>query len=187
MESDETLYRSYLSGNDDALRILLERYRDRLTFFLLGFVGNVEDAEDIMIDTFAVLLSKDKTFAGRSTFKTWLFAIGRNQAKMFLRKKHTVFVSFEESKAEIFSEAADLHILQEENSRRLLEYLDRLKPEYREALMLSYFEDMTREQISAVMKISKHQASDLLYRGKLALKALLEREEISYAEFGYAD
>ena len=57
-----------------------------------------------------------------------------------------------------------------------------LKPEYSQALYLIYFENMTNEEASQVMKKSKRQFENLLYRGKQALKEALRKENISYEE-----
>ena len=43
-----------------------------------------------------------------------------------------------------------------------------------EALYLMYFEDLSYEEIARVMKVSKKQVDNLLYRGKKQLRAILE-------------
>ena len=87
-EQDEVIYARYLSERREAdLRELLERHRESLTLFLFGFVGNMEDAEDLMMDAFAVVVTGTTRFRGQSTFKTWLFAIGRNLAMKHLRRQ----------------------------------------------------------------------------------------------------
>ena len=113
METDEMLYRSYLNGEDEALRVLIEKYSEKLTLFIYGMVGNMHDAEEHMMDSFAILISKNKPFLGRSTFKTWLFAIGRNQARMFLRKRKISAINFD--KADFPQDfTPDLYILKNE-------------------------------------------------------------------------
>ena len=72
-EKDELIYRRFLtSGKENDLRILLERHREGLVLFLMGYVGNEEDAEELMMDAFAVVASRTSTFSGKSSFKTWL-------------------------------------------------------------------------------------------------------------------
>ena len=176
------LYHRYLDGEDDALRELLERHREGLFLFLLGMVGNREAAEDLMMDSFAALLAKDKPFFGRSSFKTWLFAIARHRAASFLRGKHDATVPMNENL--MGDDGADLPLLQAEQSRVLFSSMARLKPEYRQALHLSYFEGMSAEEMAAVMKISRRKVSDLLYRGKQALKRELEQEGYADAQLG---
>lgn len=58
MPLDETLYRAYLSGDDDGLTALMERYGNKLTFYLDGYLHDIHEAEDLMIEAFAYLIAK---------------------------------------------------------------------------------------------------------------------------------
>ena len=99
-ETDETLYARYLrEGDNEDLRILLERHRERLTLFLYGYVRNMEDAEELMLDAFAAAASGTTRFSGRSSFKTWLFSIGRHLALRRLRRRAPRTETFDEQLA----------------------------------------------------------------------------------------
>ena len=90
METDEEVYLRYMTTDDDAdLEALLLRHREGLLLFLLGFVLNAEDAEELLMDTFANLaVDKPHFDSDRSgSFKSWLYAIGRNNALMHIRKR----------------------------------------------------------------------------------------------------
>ncbi len=51
-EKDEVLYNRFLANRHEAdFRVLLERDRESLTLFLYGYVHNMEDAEEVMLDT----------------------------------------------------------------------------------------------------------------------------------------
>lgn len=76
-ETDEMLYRRFLDGDKDALDELLERYAGGLMLFLRGYVDCMEDAEDLMMDSFVAIATKKSWNLKGSSFKTWLFAIGR--------------------------------------------------------------------------------------------------------------
>ena len=178
LEQDEVLYFRYLGGEDDALRKLLERHRESLTLFLYGIVGSMEDAEDLMMDAFAALLAKDKIFAGKSSFKTWLFAIGRHKAVSLLRKKHLGLAAVTEPMV-----PPDLSILRKERHGQLYQAMYGLKTEYRQALYLAYFEGMTPAETAHVMGKTARQITFLIYRGKQALKTALEKEGFEYAEY----
>lgn len=180
--SDESLYFRYLDGQEDALRLLLERRRESLVLFLFAMVGNMEDAEDLMMDAFAVLLSKKRKFEGRSSFKTWLFAIGRNLARSHLRKKHLPMISPEELETLLSQESAELSLLRAERQRQLYAALYRLKAEYRDALFMTCFEGLSHQETGRVMGKTEKQVTDLVYRGKAALKTELEKEGFAYAD-----
>lgn len=173
-ETDEILYSRFLrEGQEKDLRVLLERHREGLTLFLYGYVHSMEDAEELMLDAFAAAAAGTTRFSGKSSFKTWLFAIGRNLAMNHLRRRKVTFTPLEESLAGDGG-AADLEILQKERNRQLYEGLEQLPPDYRQVLYLLYFEDMSHEDAGKVMKKNRKQVYNLAARGKKALKDILE-------------
>ncbi len=182
MKSDEALYYEYLDGNDDALGQLLTRYEESLTLFLYSFVRNIDDAEDLALDAFAVLAASDKKFRGLSTFKTWLFAIGRNQARQYMRKARRQFQFNDNGDEIIDGETPELPLLQEEKNRQLYLAMEKLNEDYRRVLILKYFQDMGCGEMAQVLNKSEKQVSDLLYRGKQALKKELESGGFEYDE-----
>lgn len=184
-ETDEQLYlRFFTDGDENAFRILLERYEDSLTFFILGLVKSMEDAEELMMDSFAVIASGTAKYQYQegSSFKTWLFAVGRNHARMFLRKKRFSFVSLDEN-TDLSTDSPETELLAEGSNRQLYEGLSRIKADYRQVLHLTYFEDMKPEEVAQVMKKSIKQVYNLLSRGKKALREELERMGYSYAQY----
>ena len=181
-ESDELIYSRYLAEhNDDDFRILLERHKESLMLFLYSFVHNMEDAEELMLDAYAEAAAGANYF-GKSSFKTWLFSIGKNMALMRLRKQRfTAGDSVE--KTEETTDPPELNILREERNRQLYEALRQLKEEYRQILILLYFEDMSHEEAGRIMGKSRKQIYNLAERGRAALREQLERMGFDYAQY----
>ena len=75
----------------------------------------------------------------------------------------------------IASEDLEFDILKNERNRQLYSALEKLKPQYREILILVYFEDMTHEEAGRVMHKNRKQIYNLVQRGQKALKDQLER------------
>ena len=71
MTTDETLYRRYLEGDESGLAGLMERYGNSLTFYITGYLHDVNDAEDLMIEAFAYLTIK-KPRIREGCFKAYL-------------------------------------------------------------------------------------------------------------------
>lgn len=178
-ESDEILYRSYLSvGSEDALRELLLRYREGLTLFLYGYLHNMDDAEELMLDAFAVAAARTSGWLGRSSFRTWLFGIGRHLALRELRRRRLP----EPGEQPGPGESPELELMRSERNRQLYAALERLNPEYRQVLYLLYFEEMSAEDAAQVMRKSRKQIYNLTERGKKALRAELERTGFDYVQ-----
>lgn len=181
-EADETIFRHYLAtGSEDDLRELLVRYREGLTLFAYEIVHNLEDAEEIMLDSLAVVASGTARFDGRSSFRTWLFAIARRQAASRLRRRHIQEVPFEDCMDETTS-PVDARLMREERHQRLFQALDQLSPDYREALYLLYFEEMSNEEVARVMHKSPKQIYNLVHRGRQALKDVCTRMGMTDAD-----
>lgn len=177
-ETDEQLYNSFLQNkNNEDLRELLERHRNNLTLFLFGIVHDMEDAEELMLDSFAVLVSGSPGFLGKSSFKTWLFSVGRNLALKHLRKKRPMVPLQDAGEGNQLSinEVPESGLIKNETYMQLYAAMERLNPDYREILQLIYFEEMSLDEAAAVMKKTKKQVYNLSTRSRQALKDELER------------
>ena len=84
--TDELLYRRYLSGDEDALGALMERYGTKLTLYLDGYLCDLHEAEDLMIEAFAYLIAK-KPHIRDGGFRAYLYQSARHMALRLLHKK----------------------------------------------------------------------------------------------------
>lgn len=136
-----------------------------------------------MQDTFIKLATKKPVFRGKSSFKTWLYAIGRNIAKNHIRSlvRHNDILLEE---CENITDELDLerNYLVEEQKIMLHHTIRRLKQDYQQVLYLTYFENFSNAETAEIMKKSKRQIENLLYNAKKSLKAELEKEGFRYEE-----
>ena len=79
MTCDESLYRQYLSGDDEGLNALMKKYGDPLTLYIDGYLHDVHEAEELMLDVFAYLFTK-KPKIRDGGFKAYLYKAARNMA-----------------------------------------------------------------------------------------------------------
>ena len=182
---DDQLYQEYLAGDPRAGDALMLRYGDALTAYLDAFLHNAQDAEDLMLDCFAVILiNKPKIAEGH--FRAYLFKTARNKANHLwkLRFKRQEF-SLDETLSETLPAREDSpedDLLKNERSVILERCLNRIAPQYREALWLFYFMDMSYAQAAKVMNCSTKRIEDLLRNGKARLRLELEKEGITHAD-----
>ncbi|MDY3691320.1 MAG: sigma-70 family RNA polymerase sigma factor [Dysosmobacter sp.] len=183
MISDETAYRRYLDGEEKAADLLVEKYGDPLTLYINGYLKDIHEAEDLMIEAFSQIFAKERPITGAGAFKAYLYKTARNLALRHRKKHRLSFLRFEELDFEPQSDvSADAELSRSERSRQLYDALGKLKEEYREALYLVYFEDMSYRNAATVMNKSEGQITKLVYRGKQSLKATLEQEGFTYAD-----
>ena len=175
-------YRRYLDGDDGGIARLIRIYNDGLVLYLNGIVGDMGAAEELVEDAFVKLAVKKPRFNGKSSFKTWLYAIARNLALDWIRKNgRKAHAELTEDMAEV-RDGPELSYIKEERNKTLKRAMNRLNPDYGSVLYLSYFEGFTNEEIKTVMNKSGRQVENLLYRAKQALKAQLEKEGFVYEE-----
>lgn len=180
MDIGESSYRRYLSGDDNGLVEIIRDYKDGLIFFLNGFTRDINAAEELCEDTFVKIAVKKPQFDGRSSFKTFLYKIARNIALDYI-KTHKQHISIDDI-GEISSDERSLEIsyIREEQKITLHRAMEKLKPEYRQVLWLTYFDDLSNKEAAAVMRKSVHGIETLVYRARKALKIQLEKEGFEY-------
>ena len=180
MDNGASSYRRFLAGDDEGLAEIIRTYRDGLIFYLNGFVNDIHTAEDLAEDVFVKLAVKKPAFREKSSFRTWLYAIGRNEAYTYLRRHKVTYVPLEEIPAQAaVCDAPETGYFGDEKRRALHKCLSGLKSEYHQVLWLYYFEELPVKEIAAVMKKSAHSVETLLYRARKAVKSALEAEGIT--------
>ena len=182
MDNGASSYRRYLDGDDIGLTEIIREYKDGLTLYINSYVDNIFTAEDLMEDTFLKLATKKPRFSGKSSFKTWLYAIARNIALDYLRKNNKVASTPIDDLNNYIAEEMNVEreYLIKEQKIILHRIMRELKAEYFQVLYLVYFEDFTNEEIAKIMKKNKRQIENLIYRAKSTLKSELEKEGFEY-------
>ena len=182
MDNGASSYHRFLEGDENALEEIVSQYRPGLQNYINSIVNNFSVAEDLTEETFVKLLIKKPRNKKVASFKTWLYTIGRNVAIDWMRKNpqgRNIPID------EIFNlEIEEAQFIQsyikDEEKRFVHDALDSINPDYKNVLILFYFEDFGIEEISKILKKTKKNTSVLLHRAKKALKAQLEKEDFIY-------
>ncbi len=184
MDNGAGSYHRFLEGDEQGIVEIIINYRDGLILYLNGIVLNIHIAEELAEETFAKLIVNKPKFKGKSTFKTWLYSIGRNVAKSFLKHKARYpSVSIEDYEGlSDEQESLEKQYIRQERKLILHRALSKLNSEYRQILYLKFFEDMDNSEISIIMKKNARQISNSIYKAKQSLKAELEKEGFDYEE-----
>ena len=182
MDIGASSYLRYLNGDDTGLTEIIRQYKDGLTLYINSYVNNIFTAEDLMEDTFFKLAAKKPRFSGKSSFKTWLYAIARNIALDYIRKNSKISDTSIDDLSNYIAEESTIEreYLIKEQEILLHRTMRKLKSEYFQVLYLVYFEGFTNEEIARIMKKNKRQVENLIYRAKGTLKSELEKEGFEY-------
>jgi RNA polymerase sigma-70 factor (ECF subfamily) len=181
---DHRLIAECLRGRTAAFTELVRRYQDRLFNTVYRLVDNVEDAQDVVQETFLNAYQSLDSFKGDSLFFTWLYRIAVNTA-ISHKRKHRVALSIDGGRngegthepldASEFSQPG--HALEQaEQERKIQDALNRLSPEHRAVLILK---DMDGQKYAAMAKILQVPIGTIrsrLSRARMELRDLLEQD-----------
>ena len=184
MDHGARSYRRFLDGDDNGIIEIIRDYKDGLTLFLNRYVDNIHVAEDLTEDTFFKLVSRKPRYTEKSSFKTWLYTIGRNVALSHLRRHSRISQISDEELALIQSDEESLEqsYLREERKILVHRSLSKLKPDYSLVLYLKFFEEQSNEDIGRILHKSRRQVENLVYQAKKSLKSQLEQEGYTYED-----
>jgi RNA polymerase sigma-70 factor (ECF subfamily) len=167
------------------LHDLVEQYQFRLVRYLIYLLGRRDLVDDLVQETWLRVLERGRSYDGRSRFEPWLFTIARNLTIDHLRKRsifsldssddpeqdreHPSLASSDPSPFELAARTEEAH--------RIAHTLDSLEPIYREALVLRFQEELSLQEMSAVMGVPLTTVSSRIYRGLAILRAQMEGDE----------
>jgi RNA polymerase sigma-70 factor (ECF subfamily) len=178
MDNGASSYRRFLDGDERAFGELMKELFRGLVFFINGFVHDPHTAEDIAIDVFSDLIVHKHRYNFKVSLKTYLYMVGRSRALDYL--KHRKIIEFVELSQvqEMADESAVLEetVLADQRKRIINAALSKLPEEMGVAIHLIYFADMTYEEAAKVMKKSRKQVDNLLYRAKKELRIILGKD-----------
>ncbi len=178
MDNGASSYRRFLDGDKNAFGEIVDELMYGLIYFINSYVHDFHTAEDIAMDVLADLIANRHRYNFKVKLKTYLYMVARSRALDCLkhRKVYKQTELSEEIEASDDISQLEKAVLTSERRRALSLAMSQLPQDMREALHLVYFEEMSYDEASKVMKKSKKQLDNLLYRGKKELFVLLGEE-----------
>jgi RNA polymerase sigma-70 factor (ECF subfamily) len=155
----------------------LERLHHASFGWALGCCGrNRDEAEEVLQSVYLKVLDGKAKFGGRSSLKTWLFAVIRRTAMAHRRARWIRSLAMLRLPRREDGNDTEREWERSEEASRLVAALKRLARRQREVLELVFYHDMTIEEAGATLGISLGSARVHYARGKKRLEALLAHE-----------
>lgn len=165
--TDAELLDRYATGEEDAFREIVNRYKNGIYGFLRHFINRQDLVEDIFQETFLQLFTSRESFDTTRPLRPWLFTIAANKAKDALRKwQRTAAIpigtmadsedlSFEEVLNTLTSnETMPYEELQrDETALRVGKIIANMPENLREILHLAYFNRFSYKQMAEILSI----------------------------------
>lgn len=179
--SDEDIITRFQRGDMYAFDLIVKRYKDQLLNFAYRFLGDMEDSEDIVQETFLRVFRKKKLYKNIAKFSTWIYTITGNLAKTELRrrKRKKLFsisgVGYEEKDFEIpdIKHGPDDQAESVVKDEIIQKAIDSLSGKFKEVIILRDIQELSYEEISKIAKIPLGTVKSRVNRGRLKLQEKL--------------
>ncbi len=170
-----------VDGDEQAYAKLLTRYKRPVYHMILKMVRNVDDTEDLTIESFAKAFKSLHRFKKDFTFSTWLFRIATNNTIDFIRKKRINTLSISNTYTDDDGQSVSIEV--EDSGRNPQEeaikgqkeeliqlFVNMLPPKYQKLVRLRYYNELSYEEIAkeleaplGTVKAQLHRARELMY------------------------
>ena len=173
--TDEKLIARFQDGDINAYNELVDRYKDRLLNFVFRYFNNREQAEDVVQDTLIKLYTHASYYKNIAKFSTWIYTIAKNNALTELRKnkrKRTDSLWTNEGKPieiEMKDESLERTVHNKIAVEELNKYLDEIPENFRIAVGLRDFLELTYDEISKILEIPIGTIKSRINRGRIQL------------------
>ena len=175
-------------GNEGAFRELIRRYERPVFSLIYRMVRDSAAAEDLAQDSFIKVLNHLDKYRPEFKFSSWLFKIANNVAIDALRKRQLDTISMDgsphaasasEIEASSFELADDAESPLDELAARELgtiieQAIAKLRPEYRNCIMLRHVEGRSYEEIAATLDLPLGTVKTYIHRARHQLREALE-------------
>ncbi len=170
-----------VDGDDKAYAKLLQRYKRPVYHMILKMVRNVDDAEDLTIESFAKAFKSLHRFKKDFTFSTWLFRIATNNTIDFIRKKKLNTLSIENTYTDDDGQSVSIDVedqnpnpqeeaIKGQKEELIQVFVNMLPSKYQKLVRLRYFNELSYEEIAVeldaplgTVKAQLHRARELMY------------------------
>jgi RNA polymerase sigma factor (sigma-70 family) len=170
-----------VEGDETSFAKLLQRYKRPVYHMILKMVRNVDDAEDLTIESFAKAFRSLHRFKKDFTFSTWLFRIATNNTIDYIRKKKLNTLSIDNTFTDDDGQSVSLDVEDEnldpqeeaikvQKAELIQIFVDKLPAKYQKLVRLRYFNELSYEEIAeeleaplGTVKAQLHRARELMF------------------------
>ncbi|WP_088102947.1 RNA polymerase sigma factor [Halalkalibacter urbisdiaboli] len=154
------------------------RYGDAIFKYILMMIQDYQQAEDLTQETFLKAYRFYDNFNHQSTRKTWLFSVARNSTIDYMRKRKPLqlikeFLLFSKKDDSPLPEDA---VVIKENVQELYEVLGKMKPKYKEVIILRKIKGFNIRETAEILNWSEGKVRTTLFRAMSELQTRMIKE-----------
>ena len=178
--ADAELVRQLQNGSEAGFRILVERYQSRIYRTVFSLLRHAEEAEDVAQEVFVEVYQTIGRFRGEAALSTWLYRLAtsralKNRRRAQAKKRFAYFTSLLGFDNGVLHEPPDhahpLALLEgQQQFQLLLAHLARLPEQQQVAFTLRHEQELSYEEIAAVLGTTVSAVESLLFRARQTLR-----------------
>ena len=180
--SDAEIIDSVRKGNRNDFSMLIDRYKNKAYSMVVRMLKNNMEAEEVLQDCFLKAYYGLNSFRQEAKFSTWFYRIVYNTALTRLAGKKRK-INAEMGSMDDYSDtlpADDYKVTEQMDTGEILSKLvQKLPANYAAAINMFYINDMSCEEIAAIMNISAGNVKVILHRSRNALKELIQKNNLA--------
>ncbi len=185
LTNDETLVKRFLEGDQEAFRMIILRYADRIVQLAYRYLGDYDEADDCAQEIFIRIHDRIGSFRYRSSFSTWLYRVSVNYCRDHLRSASHRRARSNQSwdnpgegrgLSAREDERPDRVFERNEEEQRVQAALEKVPSRERLCIILSDMEGKPTREISQITGLAEGTVKSTLYRARKRLRTLLEEE-----------
>ena len=174
--SDDVLISRMASGEQAALRALMDRHQVRISRFVRRFVSDRSLVEDLVCDTFFAAWQQAPHFENRSSVATWLMAIARYKALSARERQILPTEPLDDVLATTIVDTGlqpDCAVERDDWGRFLRQCLGSLPAEQAQLIELVYYRDKSIKEVALLMGIPENTVKSRMFLARKKLAAML--------------
>ena len=176
MKDQEKIIARARRGDADAFEQLVVAYREQVFRLALRMCGSEADADEVAQEAFLSAWKALPNFRGESQFSTWLYQLTTHAAiDLMRREKRQIAADITEVSAADPAPSPQQQAEQSEQREIVRDAILQLAPEQREVVVLRFMEELSYEEIGAVLKLPSGTVKSRLNRAKAQLKEILSK------------
>lgn len=177
MKDQENIIARARRGDADAFEQLVVAYRDQVFRLALRMCGNEADADEVAQEAFLSAWKALPNFRGESQFSTWLYQLTTHAAIDLMRREKRQIAAEDITEVSAPDPAPGPQQQAEQSEQREIvrDAILQLAPEQREVVVLRFMEELSYEEIGAVLKLPSGTVKSRLNRAKAQLKEILSK------------
>jgi RNA polymerase sigma-70 factor (ECF subfamily) len=165
--TDQQLISLSQGGDTVAFDHLFDRYRESMRkLYVQRTGGNVDDADDLIQDTFLKVYLNLQRYDPAYTFGQWIYTIARNTFIDYLRKRQDNIPLESVQRGQSTLPTPEQSVIDSQQRAQLESFLERMKPRYRRLIELRFFRDFSYEEIAAELGIPLGTVKTQIHRAR---------------------